>query len=273
MCKRSDIIELQHHAISRDGILLSTKYINNNTKMEWQCSEGHVFSAKWSNIKNNGWCPQCSKNKSKLDIIEIQKFAASRNGILLSQTYNNNHEKLEWQCSMGHKWKAKCGDIKNKNAWCPTCAGLSKPDISELHQHAIGKGGKLLSDKYLNSRKKLLWECSEGHNWEASWGNIYNSNTWCPKCSSKKYNILLLQQHAKLKNGVLLSNEYENKTTHLLWKCNSGHQWEASWENINKGTWCPECASFKTEYRCKQLLEAKFGFEFKKTRFYYNKYK
>jgi hypothetical protein len=63
----------------------------------------------------------------------------------------------------------------------------------------------------------------------------------------------------------------------MLWKCKEGHQWEAKWTDIkNNNSWCPECASFKTEYKCKELLEQTFGFEFKKTRFYYannNKHK
>lgn len=43
------------------------------------------------------------------------------------------------------------------------------------------------------------------------------------------------------KIGRLLSQEYKNAKAKLLWECKKGHQWEASWDNIKKGSWCPIC--------------------------------
>jgi len=39
---------LQEHAVSKNGKLLSDNYINNTTKMEWQCEKGHIWSAHWN---------------------------------------------------------------------------------------------------------------------------------------------------------------------------------------------------------------------------------
>jgi len=47
------------------------------------------------------------------------------------------------------------------------------------------KGGKCLSDKYINGRTKLLWKCNNNHIWKASPSYI-KSGAWCPKC--KKIN-------------------------------------------------------------------------------------
>ena len=56
----------------------------------------------------------------------------------------------------------------------------------------------------------------------------------------------------------------------MLWECKELHKWEATWHNIkDRNSWCPVCSSFKTEKLCKELLEQKFGFEFRKTKFYY----
>ena len=47
-----------------NGKCLSEKYINNETKLEFVCTEGHKFQKSWSEVKNSlRWCPKCSPNK------------------------------------------------------------------------------------------------------------------------------------------------------------------------------------------------------------------
>ena len=33
----------------------------------------------------------------------------------------------------------------------------------------------------------MLWQCKEGHEWEAKYGNIKHNNTWCPHCQIFKH--------------------------------------------------------------------------------------
>ena len=47
------------------------------------------------------------------------------------------------------------------------------------------RGGKCLSKKYINTKSKLKFECSEVHVWEAT-PNAVQGGTWCPKCSQKE---------------------------------------------------------------------------------------
>ena len=271
MCKKCDIKELQKHAENKGGKLLSTEYVNNNTKMLWECLEGHQWKARWDSIKNAGqWCPYCAK-VVKPDISELQLFASNKNGRLLSIKYINANSKLLWECSEGHQWEACWNNIKNAGQWCPACSS-TLCDIKELQKHAENKNGRLLSIKYINNNTKLLWECSEGHQWEARWDHIKNSKSWCPECCAelRKCSIIELQQFASSKQGKLISTKYINSNTKMVWGCEKGHQWEAIWDNIkNNHSWCPECSSFKTEYKCKELLEQKLGYKFKKTRFIY----
>jgi hypothetical protein len=182
---KPDITELQEFAKNKNGALLSTEYINSDTKMLWKCKEGHQWEARWDNIKNAGqWCPICS-GKIKAEIKELQLFAKNKNGRLISTEYINNNTKLLWECSEGHQWKARWNNIKNLNQWCPTCSGCSKPDITELQDYALSKNGSLLSNTYINDNTKMVWGCEKGHQWEAIWDNIKN-NHWCPECSSFK---------------------------------------------------------------------------------------
>jgi len=49
---------------------------------------------------------------------------------------------------------------------------VKKLTIEEMHKLAKKRGGKYLSDNYINARTKLHWECAEGHQWRSTPDNI-----------------------------------------------------------------------------------------------------
>lgn len=54
----------QEYATTKSGKCLSVEYINNQTKMKWQCSKNHSWESNYSNVVTCGkWCPYCAKNK------------------------------------------------------------------------------------------------------------------------------------------------------------------------------------------------------------------
>lgn len=57
------IKEMRNLAKSRDGKCLSTKYVNNKTKLEWQCKDRHIWKATPKEIKGGTWCPICVRKK------------------------------------------------------------------------------------------------------------------------------------------------------------------------------------------------------------------
>ncbi|MBU0532993.1 hypothetical protein KKB44_05875 [Candidatus Micrarchaeota archaeon] len=61
----------------------------------------------------------------------------------------------------------------------------SPKKIIEMSNIAKKKGGKCLSNYYINSDTKLEWECKQGHRWFATPSKIKNANRWCPICSIK----------------------------------------------------------------------------------------
>ncbi len=121
----------------------------------------------------------------KLNIKEMQIIAKERGGKCLSKTYVNSQTPLRWECGKGHKWKAMPSSVK-RGSWCRKCyytlRGISlRLNIEEMQEIAKQRDGKCLSDTYVNAHRKLLWECEEGHQWEAS-PNIIKINSWCPYC-------------------------------------------------------------------------------------------
>tara|TARA_Y100000031_G_scaffold137032_1_gene161636 strand:+ start:209 stop:601 length:393 start_codon:yes stop_codon:yes gene_type:complete len=118
----------------------------------------------------------------KLTIEEMRSIAEERGGKCLSDTYVNANRKLLWECTEGHQWEAKPNSIKI-GTWCQACAReLTKGTIKEMQRIARKRGGKCLSDTYVNNQTKLLLECAEGHQWEVR-PNSIKSGSWCPHCA------------------------------------------------------------------------------------------
>ncbi len=117
--------------------------------------------------------------------------------------------------------------------------------LIELKNLIESKGGKLLSNEYLNSKTKLKVLCENGHNWETTYTQI-KLGKWCSTCSGHvKGTIEEMQEIAKLRNGKCLSSHYINSLTPLRWECEKGHIWEAPPNLIKNGkTWCRKCSGY-----------------------------
>lgn len=227
-------------AKKRGGKCLSEFYKGSGTKLRWECAKGHQWRAVPESVVQGAWCPACA-GVTKRSVEEMQQLAKKRGGKCLSEAYVNARTKLLWECKHGHRWRAVPRKIR-QGRWCPYCAGTMKFNIEEMQQLAIKRGGKCLSDTYINSMTNLLWECAKGHQWEAVPGSV-KSGRWCPVCGgSMKRSIEEMRQIARERGGKCLSNTYVNNKTKLLWECGKGHQWEAPPSRVKYATWCPVCA-------------------------------
>ena len=105
----------------------------------------------------------------------------------------------------------------------------------------------------LGSGRKVWWKCCKGHEWQAY---IYDRNNGkgCPYCAGKKvlkgYNDLqtinptLAKEWNYEKNGNLKPENFTvNSGQKIWWKCQKGHEWQATIHNRNKGNGCPYCNS------------------------------
>ena len=58
-----DILDLEMDLIDRKDIKILGEYINNSTKMDFQCEEGHIFQATPNKILQRRGCPICKPQK------------------------------------------------------------------------------------------------------------------------------------------------------------------------------------------------------------------
>ena len=108
---------------------------------------------------------------------------------------------------------------------------------------------------FANSIKKVWWKCNNGHEWQSKIANRNNGRN-CPYCSNQKIlkgsndlstiNPNLASEWNYEKNGDLKPEDFmAGSGKKVWWKCNKGHEWQATINNRNKGRGCPHCAGQK----------------------------
>lgn len=188
---------------------------------------------------------------SRRTLNDCHLLAKENGGKCLSKEYINSKSKLTWQCKEGHIWDASYDSIRS-GSWCSICRRKEANDkkrlsIKDAQALAEVKGGKCLSNQYINNAQKLTWQCKEGHVWETPY-SVIKMGHWCPTCgviknsSGQRFSIKNAKELATFKDGKCLSTEYKNARSRLTWKCKEGHIWDAPYDSIRSGRWCPYCA-------------------------------
>ncbi len=115
--------------------------------------------------------------------------------------------------------------------------------LRKWREFAKSKQGKLISNYYGGTAKKLEWECSQGHRWKAIPDSI-RSGSWCPYCARNvRLTLLDIQQLAIKRGGECLSTYYVNLHTKMEFECSEGHRWFRKPCDIKyKQRWCSVCS-------------------------------
>ena len=179
------------------------------------------------------------------------EWNTERNGELRpSQVSPGSNKKVWWKCAVGHEWQAQIVK-RTKGHGCPFCSNhrvlmgfndLQTTDPELSSQWHPGRNGDLHPwEVTRGTNRKVWWQCSGGHEWEASVASRA-SGVGCPCCSNKR--VLPGYNDLQTVNPVLAGqwhSEYNNLhpteiTAHsgkkVWWKCNEGHA---------KGVGCPVC--------------------------------
>ncbi|OAS21362.1 hypothetical protein A8708_31330 [Paenibacillus oryzisoli] len=118
----------------------------------------------------------------------MKAYAEYRGGNCLSKLYVNAHKPLDFVCRLGHLFPLNANKIRTEETWCRLCSHKETADklrgsLGEMQALAEDRGGKCLSDIYLNARTELVWQCAKGHPpWTATPDSIKNRESWCPHC-------------------------------------------------------------------------------------------
>jgi hypothetical protein len=118
------IQEMKDFAESMGGKCLSDVYIDCDTKLEWECHQGHRWMAIPYNILIGKWCPYCGRQSSnsakRLPSEKVKQCIEGKGYQWVAGEYVNNQSKLQLKCKNGHIWHVSLGNMRKRH--CPQCS-------------------------------------------------------------------------------------------------------------------------------------------------------
>ena len=235
-----------------------------------KCGHGSEEGKEWYKTGNNilkvTWkgCPKCQNRNILIKYFNLLKTRANQKGLEVISDFNdyqNSRSRIKLSClnldclfGQNGDWSRVASSIMESSFHgCPKCYKPQKGTLKskqyyykELKTLATLKGGKIINERYTNSRKKYKFECKNGHTFKRYPYEI-KKGYWCKQCFKNK-KLKEMQKIARKKNGKLISTEYVNALTPLIWECNKcflegrPFRWSARPADIKKGNWCPKCA-------------------------------
>ena len=173
-----------------------------------------------------------------------------------------SNKKVWWKCTKGHEWQTGIAD-RNRGYGCPYCTGQKVlkgyNDLATLNpllaqEWNYEKNEDLKPEQFtVGSGKKVWWRCQKGHEWQSHINNR-NKGIGCPYCSGRyaivgetdlqTVNPLLAKEWSYEKNTMLTPSQVTfGSGKKVWWRCQKGHEWQATIVNRSKGRGCPICTS------------------------------
>lgn len=192
----------------------------------------------------------------------LRQWHPDKNGTLTPEDITSgSQKKVWWRCDWGHEWESMPYERAKRGTGCPYCAGkriLPGKDLASLYPHLAAqwdpeKNGPLNpADVPPGSHRSVWWKCNEGHAWRAEINSRVHGSG-CPICAGRfvipgkndlaTVSPLLAAQWHPEKNGLLCPDKViSGSKRKVWWRCDWGHEWQASIKSRTQGAGCPVCA-------------------------------
>ena len=216
-------------------------------------------------IKSRYYLGQINNSLAKLNPKLAEEWHPTKNGSFSPEMFTvSSGEKIWWLGKCGHEWQAAIAS-RNSGTGCPICANqqilqgfndLTTTNSELASEWHPTKNGNLLPNMvFAGSLKKVWWLGKCGHEWQAVI-NDRNGGYGCPICYGRRvlkgFNDLvttdpdLAKEWHPTKNGDLkpsMISAGSNKK--VWWRCDNGHEWQATVNDRNRGRNCPICSNKK----------------------------
>jgi len=174
-------------------VLLSEEYPGMRKKMEFKCSCGKKRWITFRTFLYSKKCRECTKEKigdiHRLGYEDVKNFYRQNDCELLSLTYDNVWEDLEFICSCGGIHK-KSFFLFKQSPRCKICQGNIQSEKQRFSYEYVKscfekRNCQLLSKEYINNNILLDYVCSCGCKSSIAFGDFMTGTT-CRKCFYKR---------------------------------------------------------------------------------------
>lgn len=255
---------------TQNVVLPTHAFAGSNKKYHWKCENDHTWTETIPNAKKRkSVCPVCSGDLLVSGINDlatvypslIEKWNSDKNNAEPSQISARDSQKRHWIQGCGHAVQASIKQMLSSATRCGICSGQQvlkgfndlasvKPFLAD-EWHPTANVDKMPTDFVSGSGFSAWWQCSQGHEWEATILNRAKGNN-CPYCSNRKvlagYNDLKTSNPeiaAQWAIGNRLSPQQVTRQSKYLatWVCDKNHYWKtAVYNRVGKNsTGCPTC--------------------------------
>lgn len=244
-------------------------------KVWWRCQEGHRWqTAVYTRTCGESSCPYCGGKRpwpgyndlaSQYPELAAQWHPTKNGDLRPEELVAGSSRRIWWRCDKGHEWQAV---VKSRAAGsgCPFCArrrlspgdndlASQYPDLA-AQWHPTKNGRLTPREVVAGSRRKVWWQCQEGHEWWASVVSRARAGTGCPFCTGKKvipgdndlptlFPALAAQWDAERNRGMDLREISPYSNRRAWWRCDLGHRWRSAVSARARGSGCPYCTGRK----------------------------
>lgn len=229
-------------------------------KLEWKCTNNHVYQA---NVKNrtgkSQGCPYCTNKKVLAGFNDLETLrpdlAQDADGWDPKTVIIGSHKKLGWKCSEGHQWEAAVYSRSTGGNGCPYCGNRKVlkgfNDLATLYPSLVSQVlGWDPSTVAPQSNESRQWVCELGHQWKSPVYARTNLGAGCPYCTNSKvlsgFNDLatLYPEIASQAFGWDPSRILATSKSKRKFKCEKGHVWAAAIgaRTGKRQSGCPICS-------------------------------
>lgn len=238
----------------------------------WRCQKRHVWSATVTSRARGTGCPYCAgRLVTRATSLAgrypslCQQWHPTKNGALLaSELSPGSKRKVWWLCKAGHEWLARVAS-RTAGRDCPYCSNryvardqslaAQRPDLlaqwdreqnEAIDPFALAPG----------SNRKVWWKCRRGHQWLATVASRARRGSGCPYCAGKRADAdsclaslrpdLTGQWHPSRNRPLEPTDIGIGSNRRVWWRCDKGHQWQATVQSRCLGTGCPYCSGRRT---------------------------
>lgn len=141
--RRRHSIEYVRQKFAAEGYcLLTSIYINNKQKLQYQCSEGHIHSITFSDWKSGYRCPSCYEDvrgdqARKHTIEDIRVALKAEDYQLITEDYQNIQDKITYICPTGHYGEVTWANWYYNKTRCSKCFKTQSQAERELQDEFI----------------------------------------------------------------------------------------------------------------------------------------